>query len=583
MFKKIKKLGVIVAPSIHTYILTSILVLLAFLGVTLWSWNNAKNTTTKQLQATLDNGTASAADLINSTVSTYGEILRATAGIFYLDQPVTEDNWTRYVNNLQFKNRYPGLQGITFSQVVPAAQLEEFLANNKQANGQPYELRPSTPRDTYVISRFVVTEESDSSQYIGLDLFAEPSRRPTMEAARDTGQLAVTGNIQRIADKRPGLNLFVPIYKQDMPLNTVEERRAAHLGYLTSGIRLQDLLDGLFGKSITKDSAIQLFDGETDNPEHKVYQSPTYDNLVKDKGLFKSVKTFDLHGHKWTLAAVVNDSFGDQTRNRLPETILYGGITLSLMISALLFFIMVSRARAISSEKNKEVQEVKDNLISLASHQLRTPATGVKQFISMVIEGYAGEINDEQRVMLEKAYISNERQLDIINQILHVTRADSGRLVLSKKKTDINQLIKNILDEQKRSFEARKQRIYFKSSAKKIYLNVDPQYMSMAIDNLLSNANKYTYQNKRINIDVRRTRDSVVISVADRGVGIEPEDMHLLFQKFSRIQNELSVEAGGNGIGLYLCKEIIELHGGNITAESEPKKGTVFTVTLPRM
>jgi two-component system, OmpR family, sensor histidine kinase VicK len=252
------------------------------------------------------------------------------------------------------------------------------------------------------------------------------------------------------------------------------------------------------------------------------------------------------------------------------------------LFSSLLFVFVTTRARSITTEKNREVQEVKDSLISLASHQLRTPATGVKQFVGMVLEGYVGDINPDQKKMLEKAYTSNERQLEIINQILHVTRADSGRLVIQKEKINIVDVIRSVIDEYSQTIQARKQQVVFQSPAYGIYIQGDKQYLAMAIDNLLTNASKYSHRHKAIHITVKRTKDSVVITVRDEGVGIDSKDMHLLFQKFSRIHNELSVEAGGNGIGLYLCKEIITLHNGHISVNSVPQNGTKFDVTLPK-
>lgn len=581
MFQKIKKLSIIATPSIKTYVVASFIVLLAFLSVTFWTWNNAKNNIKKEGQTALDSGVNSATELINRTITTYGEILRSTAGIYNLDTEITEEKWLNYIKYLDIVNRYPGLQGMAFSQVVPANELSEFLANNKQADGSPYTIYPNNPREVYVINRYVISEEENFKSIIGYDIFTEPSRSKTMELARDTGKLAVTGNVPRLRDKQPGINLFVPIYKRNMSLSSIEERRAAILGYVSSGVKIRNLMDGLFSKNITKDSAIQLYDSKEINNDRKVYESETYSELAKRKNLIRSEKTFNMYGHDWTLVAYISNTVPSLNNSRLPNYILYGGITLSFLISAILLIVMISRARAISNEKNREVQEVKDNLISLASHQLRTPATGVKQFISMVLDGYAGKINKEQKIMLEKAYVSNERQLEIINQILHVTRADSGRLVLDKTKVEINELIRNLIEEHRQLFETRQQKVYLKTSAKKINVYADPQYLSMAIDNLLSNANKYSYIKKRINISIQKTKDEVIIAVADNGVGISPEDHHLLFQKFSRIHNDLSVEAGGNGIGLYLCREIIDLHGGTIDVESEPKKGTIFTIKLP--
>jgi signal transduction histidine kinase len=104
----------------------------------------------------------------------------------------------------------------------------------------------------------------------------------------------------------------------------------------------------------------------------------------------------------------------------------------------------------------------------------------------------------------------------------------------------------------------------------------------MAMDNLISNASKYSHPKTTIRIELEMVGKNAQISVSDKGVGIHQDDMHRLFQKFSRIDNELSVEAGGNGIGLYLCREIVAMHGGKISVESEPGRGSSFVVELPK-
>lgn len=113
-------------------------------------------------------------------------------------------------------------------------------------------------------------------------------------------------------------------------------------------------------------------------------------------------------------------------------------------------------------------------------------------------------------------------------------------------------------------------------------IKVDPAFMRMVIENLLSNASKYTHKGGNIAVRLVDGLDYVTLKVVDDGVGIEGVNMSKLFKKFSRINNAMSSEVGGSGIGLYLTKQIVDLHGGNISVQSKPKKGTVFTVTIPR-
>lgn len=230
-----------------------------------------------------------------------------------------------------------------------------------------------------------------------------------------------------------------------------------------------------------------------------------------------------------------------------------------------------------------ELNEAKDEFITLASHQLRTPATGVKQFLGMLLDNYFGELTDDQRTMLEYAYESNERQLEVINDLLKVAQVDAGKVVLVKEKTDLAALLEDILQEQRSQFARRKQKVLLDRPEEKVEAVVDRSRIRMVVENLTDNASKYTPEGKSITVSIDRTEDGkyVWVKVKDEGVGIAKEDISKLFQKFSRLDNPLSIQVGGTGIGLYWAKKIVDLHGGEIKIKSQLGKGTTFTVRIP--
>lgn len=495
MHQKFKKLTIIPAPSSKTYLVASLSVFVACMVVTLWGWNSAKQNLHNDLQNTLNSGTSSVRDTIGNTLNSYTEVLRGGAGLFNATENVNQDTWRRYIGSLDAPARYPGLQAVGYIQLVQSTDLDSFLQNNPSPFGGQYDIQPNYPRELYAISRFAEPLTERNAKTIGYDPFTEPTRRRAMEQARDSGQATITMRTTLLRDNeqpQPGFLVYQPVYRPGAPTDTLAQRREAIQGYISAGVRTHELIDKLFAKVITKDSAILIYDGTEQKPDNLIYQSATYQNLISQKGLTTTSQVLEAGPNKWTIVTFVNDNVASGVQRKQPQEILIGGAVFSFLIASLLFIIMTSRARTIANEKSVEVQEAKDSLISLASHQLRTPATGVKQFVGMVLEGYAGKITKEQRRMLEKAYSSNERQLEIINQILHVTRADSGRLVLNKEKLDVNILIQSILDEYHAALAKRGQKIIFKKTTKSLLVSADRQYLSMAIDNLISNASKYS-------------------------------------------------------------------------------------------
>lgn len=228
-----------------------------------------------------------------------------------------------------------------------------------------------------------------------------------------------------------------------------------------------------------------------------------------------------------------------------------------------------------------ELNNSKDEFISVASHQLRTPATGVKQYIGMLLEGYGGKLRTEQTKMLQTAYESNERQLRIIDDLLKIAHVDAGKVTLMKTKSDMVDLLEDIIDEQADKFKQKRQGITFKHQSKEVVATIDPGRMRMVLENLIDNASKYSPEGKSITVELKEAAGQILIVVADQGVGIAKKDLPQLFQKFSRLDNALSTLVGGTGLGLYWVKKIVTLHNGTITVESIPNKGSTFTITLP--
>ncbi len=227
------------------------------------------------------------------------------------------------------------------------------------------------------------------------------------------------------------------------------------------------------------------------------------------------------------------------------------------------------------------LNQAKDEFISLASHQLRTPATGVKQYLGMMIEGYFGPVDNDQFMALQKANESNERQIEIVNDLLQVARLDAGKVALQKKPTNILKLVSDVINEQQSYFKERRQKVTFKKPKGMVMAHIDEARMRMVLENLISNASKYTPEGKRIMILVQQTETEVIVTVKDEGVGIDQSDMPKLFQKFSRIDNPLSMRVGGSGLGLYWAKKIIDLHEARLDVTSIVGQGSSFAVVIP--
>jgi PAS domain S-box-containing protein len=223
----------------------------------------------------------------------------------------------------------------------------------------------------------------------------------------------------------------------------------------------------------------------------------------------------------------------------------------------------------------------KDEFIMLASHQLRTPSTGVKQYLGMLLEGYSDPVTPGQQTLLQSAYESNERQIKIVDDLLRVARVDAGQIVLSRTPCDLVALIRSAIAEQRSTFKAREQTVVFRPTVRTAAAFIDVELFNIVLENLLDNASKYSLEGTTTTVEVLKSRSSIRILVRDSGVGIPKDKQQKLFQKFSRIDNPLSDTVNGTGLGLYWARKIVELHGGTLKVDSKVGQGSTFGIALP--
>jgi signal transduction histidine kinase len=230
----------------------------------------------------------------------------------------------------------------------------------------------------------------------------------------------------------------------------------------------------------------------------------------------------------------------------------------------------------------EQVDNIKSEFVLLVSHQLRTPATAVKGFISLFQDHYADNLTPKQHDLLAQAYEENERQIQIINEILVVAQFDTGEMKLNKQPSDVLRIARSVVAEQKLTLEARSQQANIVQSSVLPEINIDPEKIRIVIENLVHNASKFSPQGSQITVKLQATKTLVQIQVTDEGQGLGHDELQRLFKRFSHSSNPGTLRAEGAGLGLYLAKQIVDLHHGKISVASVIGEGTTFTVQLPR-
>jgi PAS domain S-box-containing protein len=231
-----------------------------------------------------------------------------------------------------------------------------------------------------------------------------------------------------------------------------------------------------------------------------------------------------------------------------------------------------------------EVDRMKSEFISLASHQLRTPLSAIKTYAHMLADGYMGELNEEQKSSLETIVTATNRMNELISTLLNITKIESGTILVNSKKVNVKEIIEEVLPELKLIAEMKviKLSLGFRGSASP-QITSDALIIKEVITSIVSNAIKYTPENGQVDIIIKPRRNDVLVEISDTGWGIPAQAQDKVFSKFFRGQNIIKRVTSGTGLGLYLAKGLIDTLGGEIWFKSEEGKGTSFYFTLPRL
>ena len=232
--------------------------------------------------------------------------------------------------------------------------------------------------------------------------------------------------------------------------------------------------------------------------------------------------------------------------------------------------------------RERALESTKSEFLSLASHQLRTPATNVKQYVGLLLDGYLGNLTKKQRNALEVAYKNNESEIRIMNDLLDVAKLDLKRIQLRKRRINIVSVVKQVVKEYRQQAENKGQTLELRAP-NEVIASVDREYLKGVLEKLVDNAVKYSKDKTNISVKIKidDTLGMFEIVVKDQGLGIQKREISKLFMKFSRIANEFSANSEGSGLGLYWVKQVMALHGGTVDVYTQEGRGSKFTIRAP--
>lgn len=234
-----------------------------------------------------------------------------------------------------------------------------------------------------------------------------------------------------------------------------------------------------------------------------------------------------------------------------------------------------------SNEKLKSLDKAKDEFVSMASHQLRTPLTSMKGYVSMVLDGDVGDITPAQRKLLEEAYASSQRMVYLIGDFLNVSRLSTGKFVVEPSDSNVANIVQEEVDQLRATALSRQISLKYEKPSNFPSMVVDETKIRQVVMNFVDNAIFYSKSGSEVKVELTKTAKEVIFKVKDTGIGVPAEERRHLFTKFFRATNARKARPDGTGIGLFMAKKVIVAHSGSIIFETTEGKGSTFGFSLP--
>lgn len=228
----------------------------------------------------------------------------------------------------------------------------------------------------------------------------------------------------------------------------------------------------------------------------------------------------------------------------------------------------------------REIAVMKNEFVSMVSHELRTPLTSIKGYVDLIVDGEAGEINDIQREFLQIVQENSDRLVSLINDMLDISRIESGRVHLKIEPLEIADVVQGVLDTFRTYADQQGVTLHSHIARNLPRVAADRDRVGQVLMNLVSNAIKYSPGGGSVTVAAKRRGDKVHLEVTDTGIGISEENQRQLFTKFFRVDSSLTREIGGTGLGLSIVKSVVELHGGEIWVVSKEGEGSTFAFSV---
>jgi signal transduction histidine kinase len=625
--------------------------LLAFaigICITVWTCLMVIDAQDAQIRGNFVRDTEKVAADTTARLRTYFDMLLSLKGLFAVTGEVDGEQFSRFVQQLRLTERYPGFRAVQFVRAVPGADLDAFTADvRKQSgagkNGVPrFVVHPPLVRDDHYIIEFNEPMEGNENAF-GLDLAGTPMQLAAVLAARDSGEIVATGPMQLVQDttRRPGFIARAPIYRQNMPIDTVEQRRAAFIGVVAIVFRVDDLMREVIEPSLLRHMGLQIIDtgnvkapGLNAGPDNTLYDSLEPGTRILPKKV--ALGHIDVAQRHWLVrySALAGSRY---SRDATPLFLIGAvGMLISLLIAALLT--ASRRSRELAAQLRVTLEEQRANLaeleqqkthVELAHGDLSSVLETLKQAqanlinseklasLGSLVAGIAHELNTpignslltatalaDMVTEFDKKYTEGGIKRSALEAHLADTKLACGIMASSLRRaadliTSFKQVSVDQTSDKRRRFElgevVRDTAATYAAQLRRANCTIEvdvppmlvldsyPGGLGQVLSNLINNALMHAFEARgaaKIVISAREIEQGqIMLNFSDDGVGMTSKTLHQVFDPFFTTK----MGQGGSGLGMNIVYNVVTgMLGGSIGIASTPGTGTSVTIMMPK-
>ena len=519
-------------------------------------------------------------------------LLRAGRALFAANEEISQPGFAQFVANMELRSRYPGVQGIGFSERLPASEIPRIERELQLEGREGFKVWPiDPPRPEYHSIVYLEPLDDRNRAALGYDMFSEEVRKAAMSEAWASGKAAVTDRVTLVQEidenRQPGFLIYLPVYRGGRAPDGAVARRDALIGFIYIPFRAHDFFGNIIANRNYRSLVVRVFDREESSPEHLLFDSARDETDAVVSPALNKTTAISVAGHAWTLFVGAKPAFVGTSSRLVP--LIFG---LGLGISVLLFLLTRAETQAgaeseriaqdlrRSEEELQVASRAKDEFLATLSHELRTPLNAILGWTRMLRLGHVEE--SRRTTALEVIERNARAQVQLIEDLLDVSRIITGKLRLDMKTIAVNPVLEEAVNTVRPAADAKGVRLVWQTDPDVGSIYAAPDRLQQIIWNLLSNAIKFTPSGGLVDLRAVRSGDTIRLSVRDTGVGIAPAFLPHVFERFRQADSTTTRSHSGVGLGLAIVRHLVELHGGTISASSEGEgKGATFTVTFP--